>query len=185
MRVAALTYAPSSAASSDARTASASRLGQSVLRDRMRTLLDVTVNPIISQPVGFAERLAAALWDAEAAIRVRRKYLGEDQTNDLLARVSALFDPEEWSEEDPIPSKLSIISTLRAVASIGGAPSLSISAAGNLTATWQDPDRSINVEGTPEGNITWACVIEGPSDFTLLGSQQGNLSEVLEAIRGH
>lgn len=182
MNVAVLTYdAPAVA---QQRTASGSLLGRLALRELMMGLAGPTSPPIVSQPITLADRLASVRRETESAIRARREYLGQETADTLVVRTRAIFDDAEWPEGEPLPSVTSIVGTLRAVASIGGEPSLGVSGSGNLTATWQEPDRSISVEGTSNGKLTWAFVIEGPDDFELLGKDEGSLSEVLQAIQG-
>lgn len=115
---------------------------------------------------------------------MRRSYFGDAAADALLARARAIFDADEWSEDDPLPATLSISGTIRAVASIGGEASLGLSEKGNLTATWQGENKSLNVEGTPDGKLSWAYVVEGPDNFELLGNEGGSLTEVLQAIAG-
>lgn len=182
MNVAVLTYDAPAAAQQ--RTASASSIGLLALRDRMMGLAGLTSPPVVSQPITLADRLASVRRETETAIRTRREYLGQETTDALIARSRAIFDDAEWSEDDLLPSVSSIAGTLRAAASIGGEPSLGVSGNGNLTATWQEPDRSLSVEGTSNGKLTWAFVIEGPDDFELLGKDEGSLSEVLLAVQG-
>jgi hypothetical protein len=71
---------------------------------------------------------------------------------------------------------------MRAIAAIGGEPSLGVSANGNLNATWQDGERSLTLEGLPAGLYKWALVVERADDFICLGGEADSLGNVRKAL---
>jgi hypothetical protein len=98
----------------DTYTASGSALGKTLLGHRLRGFAGPTSPPALRYPKSVVERLNNVRRDVEAAVNVRRSYLGEDTADALLAHSRAIFDACEWSEDDLLPSTLSVVRTFGA-----------------------------------------------------------------------
>lgn len=128
------------------------------------------------------QQLADALRQSQLAVQQRARYLGKDQAHRLNARLAALFDPEEWSEGDPIPTFQSAAAVIKALCVIPGpVTSIGISRVGNLTAIWRDGLNALTVEGLSTGKLTWARAWETQDEIFHETHVDSTLADLLAA----
>ena len=164
-------------------TATGSVLSRTYNRSRLFKAMSATRQPTVRRPITFEDRIAASGAAIEKVIRRSASHLGRAATSKLVARVRQMFDPAEWERDQPMPSRASADVALRAVATLAGNPSLGVASDGNLTAFWQQQDRSLIVEGLPSGRVKWAMVIERERDFVRVHGDNDTIATMIGAIK--
>lgn len=136
----------------------------------------------VPQPT-MEERLGFALARVKLAVHKQARYLGGNEARQLTARLSVLFDPEEWEEGEAIPSYRSAATLVRAIMEVGHPVStLSISRHGNLTAMWRADNMAVSVEGLPDGTIAWAVAVEHEDAIDHVSSDGSSVGDLRAAL---
>lgn len=83
-------------------------------------------------------------------------HLNDDLRHRLIAQFTMLLDPDEWDDEEPLPSEASENSLFRALAFMKPRmrPALGLAGA-NIIGMWSDDTSSITLEFQPADRVRW------------------------------
>lgn len=132
------------------------------------------------------QEVRATLRAAKAMVSEFSMHLPVALRTGILAQSNMVMDPEDWEDDDPLPSLDSYRTMLRGLVAISpqARPNMAISHAGSFVAGWFREKSKVVLDFQPNDRCRWLVVYQDDDQVSRAGGDE-SVSRLAEVISVH
>lgn len=129
----------------------------SVVRDE--SLNDITKFPINEIAQCLERTLSIVLVKAREAVFEQVRYLGDQQSRQIIQNLEQILSLDSWDEGDKMLKISSVRTMIKAIIALNEGPGqITMARGGNVVSTWEMGNKVLRIEAHSIGTVSWTIL---------------------------